>query len=354
MSLALRRTLLLCFVASLFAFISFPHEALAQEPDQGAAQEPAQESDQELAPETETRETASELRVTVETTPEESKDGDASAAADVAAAAESDDTAEDASASIFETDPDAEKLPVPKDVAAAPASAVKTDSGIAWRVLKEGRGEARPNLASRVRVHYAGWTTEGEQIENTYDRDEPPFLAVAEVIDGWREGLQLMVEGEKRRFWVPGPLAFEGRATMPQGEIVFDIELVEIINPPTTPEYLTGPHPEAEVHNKKGLASLRLHEGDDVLLPRAESYVTVHYTGWSTDGTIIDSSVLRGSPSTFQLTQVIKGWREGLQLMVAGEKRRFWIPEKLAYKGDKTKPQGLLIFDIELVAIPRY
>jgi len=252
------------------------------------------------------------------------------------------------------TDPDSGKLPLPEDLSGPPADAEVSETGLASRVLTAGTGKARPNMASRVRVHYAGWTPEGEQIENTYNRDEPPFLAVAEVIDGWREGLQLMVEGEKRRLWVPGEMAFEGRATMPQGTIIFDIELVEIIDPPKAPEHLTSPAPGAEIHGKKGLASLRLVEGHDVLQPRAESFVTVHYTGWSTDGSIVDSSVLRGEPSTFKLTHVIKGWREGLQYMVAGEKRRFWIPEKLAYKGDKTKPQGMLIFDIELIAIPRY
>ena len=250
--------------------------------------------------------------------------------------------------------PDPDLLPVPPNVAAPPEEAELRESGLASIVLNEGTGESRPNRASRVRVHYAGWTTEGVQIENTYNRDEAPFLPVDDVIDGWREGLQLMVEGEKRRFWVPGELAFEGRATMPQGTVVFDIELLEIVDPPSTPKHLTAPPPGAEIHNKKGLASIVLQEGHDVLLPREESFVTVHYSGWTTDGTMIDSSVLRGTPSTFALRNVIKGWREGLQYMVVGEKRRFWVPAKLAYKGDKTKPQGMLIFDIELLEIPRY
>ena len=263
----------------------------------------------------------------------------------------SDETTGGATVTAF---PEEDLLPVPADVAAVPESAERRDSGLASRVLAEGSGDRRPNLASRVRVHYAGWTSEGVQIENTYGRDEPPFLPVDDVIDGWREGLQLMVEGEKRRFWIPGELAFEGRATMPQGTVVFDIELLEIVDPPSTPDHLTAPPAHAEIHNKKGLASVVLQKGHDVLLPREESFVTVHYTGWTTDGTIIDSSVLRGTPTTFPLRNVIKGWREGLQFMVVGEKRRFWIPAKLAYKGDKTKPQGMLIFDIELLEIPRY
>ena len=79
--------------------------------------------------------------------------------------------------------------------------------------------------------------------------------------------------------------------------------------------------------------------------------MTVHYTGWHIDGKQFDSSVGRGKPSTFPLNGVIKGWTEGVQLMVTGEKRRFWIPDDLAYKGMPTRPQGMLVFDVELIKI---
>ena len=79
--------------------------------------------------------------------------------------------------------------------------------------------------------------------------------------------------------------------------------------------------------------------------------MTVHYSGWTTDGKLFDSSVVRGEPTTFGLNQVIAGWTEGVQLMVVGEKRRFWIPERLAYKGAKGAPKGMLVFDVELIEI---
>ena len=84
--------------------------------------------------------------------------------------------------------------------------------------------------------------------------------------------------------------------------------------------------------------------------PRATSSVTVHYSGWTTDGKLFDSSVLRGMPITFSLDGVIAGWTEGVQLMVEGEKVRFWIPQDLAYKGQR-EPYGMLVFDIELIKI---
>jgi peptidylprolyl isomerase len=76
----------------------------------------------------------------------------------------------------------------------------------------------------------------------------------------------------------------------------------------------------------------------------------VHYSGWTTDGKLFDSSVTRGEPATFPLDRVIAGWTEGVQLMVEGEKTRFWIPEKLAYRGERP-PYGMLVFDVELLAI---
>jgi peptidylprolyl isomerase len=82
--------------------------------------------------------------------------------------------------------------------------------------------------------------------------------------------------------------------------------------------------------------------------------VRVHYSGWTKDGKMFDSSVARGEPTSFGLNQVIPGWTEGVQLMVVGEKTRFWIPGKMAY-GDEPKrpgaPSGPLTFDVELLDI---
>ena len=65
---------------------------------------------------------------------------------------------------------------------------------------------------------------------------------------------------------------------------------------------------------------------------------------------MFDSSILRKESSGFRLDEVIRGWTEGIQLMVKGEKTRFWIPEKLAYRGERGKPAGMLVFDVELLS----
>ena len=115
------------------------------------------------------------------------------------------------------------------------------------------------------------------------------------------------------------------------------------------PPDVAEPPADAEV-TRSGLASKVLEPGDGTRNPRANSTVTVHYTGWHTTGEMFDSSIARGAPASFPLNRVIQGWTEGLQLMVAGEKRRFWIPEGLAYGGRRGLPAGTLVFDIELIS----
>lgn len=89
--------------------------------------------------------------------------------------------------------------------------------------------------------------------------------------------------------------------------------------------------------------------------PQPSDRVTVHYHGTLLDGTVFDSSVDRGQPATFGVTQVIQGWVEGLQLMPQGSKWRLFIPYNLAYgergAGGKIGPYSTLIFDVELLKI---
>ena len=195
--------------------------------------------------------------------------------------------------------------------------------------------------------------------DSSVARGKPVPLPLDRVIMGWTEGLQLMVEGEKRRLWIPEELAYQGREGRPKGMLVFDVELISIAAAkpaPTEPKGIAAPADvaappaDAEV-TKSGLATRVLQPGTGKRKPTRLSTVTVHYSGWTTDGEMFDSSVERGQPATFPLSQVIRGWTEGLALMVEGEKRRLWIPEKLAYRGQKGKPAGMLVFDVELISI---
>jgi len=118
--------------------------------------------------------------------------------------------------------------------------------------------------------------------------------------------------------------------------------------------------PRAPVHRTAlGLAYCIIQEGPPGVVPGSEDTVRVHYTGWTIDGEMFDSSVQRGEPMELPLNGVIRGWTEGLRLMTPGDKARLWIPGNLGYgKREKeeaagTPPKGTLIFDIELLEVMR-
>jgi peptidylprolyl isomerase len=116
----------------------------------------------------------------------------------------------------------------------------------------------------------------------------------------------------------------------------------------------TNKNEEGVVETASGLQYKVLTKGEGTVHPTASSKVKVHYHGTLLDGTVFDSSVDRGEPISFGLNQVIKGWTEGVQLMVVGEKTRFYIPSKLGYgnrPAGKIGPGALITFDVELLAI---
>jgi len=363
----------------------------------------------------------------------------------------------------------AQSIPAPEDVAKAPADAEVTGSGLASNVITPGSGTEKPTATSTVTVHYTGWkSSDGSMFDSSHSRGQPTSFPLNRVIAGWTEGLQLMVEGETRRFWIPEDLAYgpevpgSGR---PGGQLVFDVELIsfekgpepikvpadahitssgvavvvnragegnspsedhnvsfhftfrdpagspvqssrqsgpetapmgklppffaevlsmmsaggtadayipgkmlgasyemlkcelelieikEPIPAPPVPADVAGVPADAET-TSSGLAYKVLTSGEGGVKPTASSTVTVHYSGWETDGEMFDSSVVRGETTSFGLGQVISGWTEGLQLMSKGDAFRFWIPEGLAY-GPKQegsgRPGGLLVFDVELI-----
>jgi FKBP-type peptidyl-prolyl cis-trans isomerase len=124
----------------------------------------------------------------------------------------------------------AAQIPAPDDVAAAPADAMKTSSGLAHKLVEAGTGTVHPGPTATVVVHYTGWLTDGTMFDSSVARGEPISFPLDGVIAGWTEGVQLMVVGEKRRFWIPSELGYGdrgvGNGLIPGGaSLVFDVEL---------------------------------------------------------------------------------------------------------------------------------
>ena len=248
--------------------------------------------------------------------------------------------------------------PAPADVAEPPPQATKTASGLAWKVLSKGHGTTQPGPHDKVSIAFTAWTPDGEVIDSSIPDGEARSYALDDVIKGLAEGLRLMVKGEKRRLWIPAALAAPGRPRRrgPVSAAVFDVQLIDFVKMPDpipVPEDVDAPPADAK-RTKSGLAYKFLKRGKGKEHPKGESTVEVHYSGWTPDGKLFDSSVRRGQPTSFPLNSVIKGWTEGVQLMVVGDKARFWIPGALAYGDTPTvpgAPAGPLVFDIELLAI---
>ena len=247
----------------------------------------------------------------------------------------------------------------PADVAAPPDSAEKTTLGLASRVLRAGTGTVHPHRWDEVTVSYTGWMTNGKMFDTSVARGEPASFRLDQVIAGWTEGVQLMVVGEVRRLWIPAKLAYGETARQPggpSGMLVFDIELLNITpgkRPIEPPSDVAAP-PKNATKTASGLAYVTLTRGTGKVHPVMRDRVRVHYSGWTTDGKLFDSSVARGEPTEFPLDGVIRGWTEGVRLMVVGDKTRFWIPGELAYGNSPSRPgvpAGTLVFDIELLEI---
>jgi len=106
-----------------------------------------------------------------------------------------------------------------------------TASGLQYKVLETGSGTVHPTASDRVKVHYHGTLTDGTVFDSSVDRGEAITFGLNQVIAGWTEGLQLMVEGEKSRLFIPSSLAYGNRATgkiKPGSLLIFDVELIEI------------------------------------------------------------------------------------------------------------------------------
>ena len=110
-------------------------------------------------------------------------------------------------------------------------------AGLQYQVLEQGTGE-RPEPTDVVRVHYKGTLLDGTEFDSSHGRGEPAMFALAQVVPGWQEGIALMPVGSKYRLWIPSELAY-GELGTPNGEIgpnatlVFEVELLEIVEVPT-------------------------------------------------------------------------------------------------------------------------
>jgi FKBP-type peptidyl-prolyl cis-trans isomerase len=241
-------------------------------------------------------------------------------------------------------------LPPPADVAAAPDDALRTTTGLRYKVLREGPEGPHPVATSRVTVHYTGWTTDGQMFDSSVARGQPAQFPLNAVIRGWTEGVQLMKRGDLVRMWIPEELAYQGQPGAPAGLLVFDVELVDFVTPPPTPIDVSRVPPVAQ-RSESGLAWRVLKAGTGTVTPTPVSIVVVQWSAWKQSGELIDSTLLRGGPEVLPMDSLPEGWSEALLQMVVGEKRRLWVPSKMAGVSRGFGAGAMIVFEIELVEL---
>jgi peptidylprolyl isomerase len=119
----------------------------------------------------------------------------------------------------------------PGDLNMPPPEAKRTSSLLVYRVLSPGTGTHPPGPRDKIKIHYSGWTADGELFDSTRHRGRPAILDVDKMIPGWSEAVQLMVKGQRNRIWIPSHLAYGSRPSIPgapAGRLVIDVELVDI------------------------------------------------------------------------------------------------------------------------------
>ncbi len=245
--------------------------------------------------------------------------------------------------------------PVPTDLA-APPTALKLPSGLAYVVVKPGTGKDKVRYFDTATFLYTAWDGSGRMFDSLEMRKRPATVPPFRQAPAMEEILTSMTAGERIRVWIPAEKMQQGGKPlpgMPEGMLTYEVEMISIAKgnePPPKPANLAKAPDDAKT-TAKGVAYKVLRAGKGGPHPVATDTVKVNYTGWTTDGRMFDSSVIKGEPAEFSLGGVIVGWTDGIPMMSVGDRFRFWVPEELAFKGAPGRPQGLLVFDIELLEI---
>ena len=236
-------------------------------------------------------------------------------------------------------------------------------AGVKYRDVKTGAGEPCPEGAE-VKIHYTGWLTDGTVFDPTTERGQPTTFKLKGLIKGWQEGIPGMKPGGIRKLVISPEKGYgkDAKGKIPgNSTLIFEVELLEC----SAPKNVTaGPGKPMSDGSDGGTADPGLKDiggglktrdlkegtGDPV---KEGTTVLAHYTGWTVDGNVFDSSHKRGEPTSFSLNEVVQGWGRGIPGMKPGGVRKLVIPAALGYgekgRGKDIPPNATLVFEVELI-----
>lgn len=242
-------------------------------------------------------------------------------------------------------------LPAPKPLDAPPPQAIPTASGVAYLVLKPAPSQAPMPRGAFVEYTASAWSADGKTRLNGAQAG-PTTVSIARLVREQPALARAVLStpiGETRRWWFDAARMQPGYPGMPDLPHVYEVTVLREVDPTRAPDDVAAP-PANATRTASGLAYRVLKRGKGGARPAPSDAIVIHYTGWTTDGVVFDSSVARGARATFPLPALIAGWQEGVQLMSRGDTFRFWIPGPLAYdnEGPPGAPRGMLVFDVTL------
>jgi peptidylprolyl isomerase len=246
-------------------------------------------------------------------------------------------------------------------------------SGVKFRDVKEGLGEPCP-AGANVTIHYTGWLTNGTVFDSSRKNGEPANFDLANLIPGWQKGIPGMKPGGIRKLVISPAMGYgshQNKGNIPANStLIFEVELIAARASGGPPEagggrnvatgsgraLSDGSNGGTDDPNLKelegGLKYRDVKEGTGEPVKPGAS-ITIHYTGWTVDGNVFDSSRKSGAPATFSLGGLIPGWQQGIPGMKPGGIRKLVIPASLGYgargAGRDIPPNATLVFEIELV-----
>ncbi len=222
----------------------------------------------------------------------------------------------------------------------APSNAQEFSTGMYYQVLKAAPKGAPTIKPEFLEYRAVSWNADakGKFIASDSGVQKSDFKSIANQWPQLARAFLLSPVGETRRWWV------DGASPNP-----IDITVLGNVEPAPAPKDVAG-IPSNATKTLSGLAYRVIKRGEGKTSPNIKSIITIHYSGWTTDGKLFDSSVVRGEKASFPLAGLIKGWQEGIPMMKNGDTFRFWIPDYLAYGSNPRPgaPKGMLVFDVTL------